>query len=97
MALDFAIGPSREIVIAGEVEEPDTREMIRTVYDKFLPNKVVALHPKEGKIAKQIEALSPFVKEQIAMGGTATAYVCKNYVCDLPTTEVSKLRKLLEN
>jgi len=97
IALDFAIGPSREIVIAGESEEPDANEMIRAVYDKFLPNKVVALHPKEGTIAKQIETLSPFVKEQIAMGGKATVYVCKNYVCDLPTTEVSKLRKLLEN
>lgn len=96
IALDFAIGPSREIVIAGEQEDSGTQKMIRTVYDRYLPNKVVALHPRESEAAKRIEALSPFIEKQTALGGKPTAYVCKNYVCDLPVTETSKLIGLLE-
>lgn len=95
IALDFAIGPSGEIVIAGGAEESGTQEMIRVVYSRFLPNKVVALHPTEGTMAKKIEALSPFIKDQIALGGQPTAYVCENYICAFPTTEVSQLKRLL--
>jgi hypothetical protein len=96
MALDFAIGPSREIVIAGEEEDAKTTEMIQEVYGRFLPNKVVGLHFTTGKNAKRIEALSPFMENQKSMDGKTTAYVCKNYVCDFPTTDSAKLRQLLE-
>ena len=96
IALDFAIGPSREIVIAGDRSDPDVQTMIQTVYEKFIPNKVTALHPKEAKEAKGIEALSPFIEKQVMIGGKPTVYVCKNYVCDFPTTDISKFKKLLE-
>lgn len=95
IALDFAFGPSREIVIAGESDDAGTRKMIGAVYDRFLPNKVVALHPEKGESVQKIEELSPFVKGQTALGGKPTAYVCKNYVCNFPTTDIAKLEQLL--
>ena len=96
MALDFALGPSREIVIAGEKTDAKTQAMVQEVYSRFLPNKVVGFHPLGGKDAKKIEALSPFMENQKALDGKPTAYVCKNYICDFPTTEISKLKELLE-
>lgn len=95
IALDFAIGPSREIVIAGNEDDPTVQAMIHAIYSPFIPNKVVVLHPEVTEITKKIEALSPFVKNQNAINGKPTAYVCKNYVCNLPTTEVTKLKELL--
>ena len=95
MALDFAIGPSREIVIAGEKEDTEAKEMIREIYSLFLPNKVVGLHPS-GEDGKRIRALSPFMENQKSIDGKSTAYVCKNYVCDFPTTDIAKLKQLLE-
>ncbi|MBI4358002.1 MAG: thioredoxin domain-containing protein [Candidatus Omnitrophica bacterium] len=95
MALDFAIGPSSEIVIAGDEGASGVQEMIRAVYSRFLPNKVVAFHPEEGETAQKIEALSPFITDQIALGGNPTAYVCENYICALPTTDIVKLNQLL--
>src|SRR3989338_6255426 len=80
-ALDFAIGPSSEIVIAGGEEDSGVQEMIRAVYSRFLPSKVVAFHPKEESTAQKIEASSPFIKDQIALSGKPTAYVCENYIC----------------
>lgn len=96
IALDFAIGPSSEIVIAGDEGDSGVQEMIRAVYGQFLPNKVVAFHPKEGTMTKKIEKLSPFIEDQVALGSQPTVYVCKNYICALPTTDISKLRELLE-
>ncbi len=94
IALDFALGPSKEIVIAGPAADPATQEMIRAVYSAFLPNKVVALHPP-GRAGQAIEALVPFLKEQVALEGKGTVYVCQNYTCDLPTSDLQKLRDLL--
>jgi len=93
-AFDFALGPSYEIVIAGASADPVTQEMIRAVYQRFLPNKVVALHPP-GKEGAAIEILIPFLKEQKALHGKPTAYVCQNYACDLPITDLEELRRNL--
>ncbi|MCD6223923.1 MAG: thioredoxin domain-containing protein, partial [Deltaproteobacteria bacterium] len=38
-AIDFLIGPSQEIVIAGDPALPDTREMIKTVQRSFFPTR----------------------------------------------------------
>ncbi len=96
IALDFLVGPTREIVIAGDENDQAVKEMIQEIYSRFLPNKVVVLHPSDGSAAKKIEALSAFTKNQVPLDGKATIYVCKNYVCDLPTTEIKKLKQLLE-
>jgi len=62
---------------------------------RFLPNKVLLLHP-EGEGEDAIERLVPFVKEQRKIKGTATAYVCENYRCKLPTTDVAKMISIME-
>jgi uncharacterized protein YyaL (SSP411 family) len=95
IALDFALGPSREIVIAGDESAPAVKGFLKAVSSRFLPNKVVALHPGEGKARTAIESLIPFIKNQLPIEGRPAAYVCTNYVCQFPVTEVSELEKLL--
>ena len=95
IALDFWLGPSQEIVIAGDSDSADTQQMLRAVYGRFLPRAALAVHPV-GEAAQAVEALVPFIKEQRPLQGKATAYVCKNYVCNLPTTDVAKLISLLD-
>ena len=92
VALDFGLGPSNEIVIAGEASDAEVAQMLRILYATFMPNKVVLLHPES---ADQIEALAPFLKGQVALSGKATAYVCQNYACNLPTTDLEKLKELI--
>ena len=94
IALDFALGPSSEIAIAGPPEDPATRRMLREVYRPFLPDKVVALHPP-GEAGRAAESLIPFLKERTMREGKPAAYICRNYACKLPTTDVEKLKELL--
>jgi len=96
IAFDFILGPSREIVIAAEENQKGVEAMLAEIYGPFLPKKVVAFHPPKGERAKKIEALAPFVKKQLPLKNKPTAYVCKNYVCDLPTADISKLKELLQ-
>ena len=95
IALDLALGPSKEIVISGEIDSEDTKKMIRSVFKRFIPNKVVAHRPPSGKEEKMVE-LIPFLKEQVSLEGKTTAYVCQNYVCRFPTTSIKKLDEFLE-
>ncbi|MBI4226697.1 MAG: thioredoxin domain-containing protein, partial [Candidatus Omnitrophica bacterium] len=95
IALDFRLGPSQEVVIAGDPSDPQTRRMIRAVHERFLPRAVLALHPEDASAA-QVEVLVPFLKAQRSLGGKPTAYVCQNYVCSLPTTEVATMTSRLD-
>jgi uncharacterized protein YyaL (SSP411 family) len=84
-ALDFFIGPSFEVVLAGS----DVRSLRRAVFSAFVPNKVVLR--SDARIAQ----IAPFTKEQKAIRGEPTAYVCTNRMCKLPTTDPRKVVELL--
>jgi len=91
LGLDFGIGPSYEIVIAGECGREDTEKMIEALREVYVPNKVVLLRDSGSGITD----IAPFTKEQQTIGGKAAAYVCMNYECDLPVTDPEKVRELL--
>lgn len=93
-ALEFGVGPSYEVVIVGDREADDTRAMHRALNRVFVPNKVVVYKPL-GDDDEDIVELATFTKTQTAIDGKATAYVCKNYACDLPTTKTEQMLDLL--
>jgi uncharacterized protein YyaL (SSP411 family) len=96
VGLDFAVGPSYEVVIAGDARAADTRGMLRALRTPFVPNKVVLLRPNE-EPAPEITRLAEFTRYQSSLQGKATAYVCLNFRCRLPTTEISQMMKSLNS
>ena len=88
LALDFALGPSFEIVVAGDPAAADTRAMLAAFQAPYLPHKVLLLRPDgaEPPIAK----LAPYTLAQTSLDGKATAYVCRNFACRKPTTDVAE-------
>ena len=94
-AVDFGLGPSYEIVIVGNRDGKDTQAMLRRLQESFIPNKVVLLKPTDGE-AKEIVKIAPFTETQMAIEGRATAYVCQNYACEAPTTDLAKMVSALQ-
>jgi uncharacterized protein YyaL (SSP411 family) len=94
VALDFGIGSSYEVVIAGKPQAEDTKAMMKALRTRFLPNKVVLLNPGERE-SPEIAQLAKFTQSQSSIDGRATVYVCMNYNCKLPTTDISKMLELL--
>jgi uncharacterized protein YyaL (SSP411 family) len=103
-ALDLFLASPYEIAIIGTpagAETPgaseapgasDTRALIRAVFGRFLPNKVVAFAPgADSREARTIKLLEG--RGRIA--GKATAYVCRNFSCEAPTTDASTLSEQL--
>ncbi len=95
MTLDFDLGPSKEIVIAGDLNQEKTIQMIEAIDTYFLPNKVVVLRPSSPQKARDLVTLVPFTEAQISIDGQPTAYICENYRCRLPTTNIDEFKKQL--
>ncbi len=96
VALDFDLGPSYEVVIAGDLTKRDTKDMVKALRRAFLPNKVVLFRPADEALP-DIEKIAPFLNPQLISGGKATAYVCSNYSCQSPTNSVDKMIALLKS
>ena len=91
-ALDFVLGPSIEIVIAGDPESHDTKTLTRGLKANYSPNKFVLL--SSNKDNKELVSIAPFVASQVMLDGKATAYVCVEQSCSFPTTD---LKTMLDN
>jgi len=82
-ALDYAVGPSYEIVIVGKKEEErKLQEVLMVLTEHFLPNKIVLVKLSGDK---ELEKLIPLIKEYTLLNNQLTIYVCKNFVCKQPT------------
>ena len=93
-ALDFALGPVKEVALAGEPAAGETRALLRVLFGNFLPNTVVALR-RPGPEGERAERLIPLLAGRPQLNGKATAYVCEQYTCQLPVTEARALAEQL--
>jgi uncharacterized protein YyaL (SSP411 family) len=92
--LDFYLGPTREIVLAGDPAWETSRAMAAEIQQRFLPGKVL-LFRAEGDAAKKLASLCPFVEGMHAVGQKATAYLCEGYACKTPITDPTALASSL--
>lgn len=90
-AVLLAESSGREIVLAGDRNSAAAKNMLAIITQKYLPNTVVLWHDKA------IERLAPFTQGQKAIDGKVTAYVCENFQCNRPTSNLDELKKYLEN
>jgi uncharacterized protein YyaL (SSP411 family) len=94
VAVNFALGPTTEVVIVGEPEAADTAALLKPLRALFAPNVVVLLRPS-GEQGSELIKLAPFTKTMETVDGKATAYVCRNRSCLRPVTDAGELTELL--
>lgn len=95
VALDFAHGPTYEVVIVGDPQAEDTETMLKALRKAFVPGKAVILRPA-GEETPDITHLAEFTRGLSRLNDKATAHVCRAFRCELPTTEPQQMLKLLE-
>jgi len=94
-ALDFALGPTSEVVVAGREDSPDTQRMLKALRSKFLPRSVILLRPQGGD--PEIARIAEFTEEMEMVDGRATARVCSGKVCTPPTTDPAEMLSRLDS
>ena len=93
-AVEFALGPAQEIVIAGDPASPVTKEMQAVVQRAFLPNRVLLFKPV-GAEGERLAAVCAYAQSLHPVDRQPTAYICENYACQKPITAIDELRQSL--
>jgi uncharacterized protein YyaL (SSP411 family) len=91
-ALDFHLSTPKEIAVIGEAGSDETRALLREVWARYLPNKIVAQAAEGDTRAAE---LVPLLRDRSTIGGRATAYVCEHYTCQQPVTSPEELGRQL--
>ena len=83
-----------QIIIHGDKDAADTKELLSCVHSHFLPNKVLIRSDGDSSsfLSTKLSLLSTLEKKD----GKATAYVCENYTCELPVNTTAELETLLK-
>lgn len=93
-ALDYYAYPRLEIAVCGNGKEGELGEFIRAIYDRYLPNKIVAAQDEAtGETVSDIALL----EDRHPVQGRTTAYICSNKTCKAPVTGVEMLVSELSN
>jgi uncharacterized protein YyaL (SSP411 family) len=81
-AADRALSPLLDAVIVGGPEDPAAIDLRRAAARPYAPDLVIApLAPDAATSAW------PLFDRKVARNGAVTAYVCRGYTCDAPTTD----------
>jgi len=95
-AIEFSLVKPKQIIIAGEAEGDDTKELLKRLHKLFIPNKVLLLADSKDSNNFLSDNLE-IIKAMLPIGDIATAYVCENYACKLPTNDIDVFVSLLVN
>ncbi|MCI0387855.1 MAG: thioredoxin domain-containing protein [Acidobacteria bacterium] len=93
-SLDYHLDKPKQIIIAGQRGKEDTERMLREAHARYIPNKIILL-AGGGEGQQFLSQYLPFIETVKMRGGKATAYICENYACKLPTSDLSVMAKLL--
>lgn len=93
-AVDFALGPGQEIIVAGDLGHETAQTMVATIQTAFLPNRVL-LHLAPGQDAEKVAALAPFAKKLPVDDAQAVVYLCEKFACRHPITTLDELKQAL--
>ena len=96
IGVDLIIGPTFEVIIIGNPDKEDTKEMMRALHQNYLPKKVVIFRSAEKKV-QDIDRIINFKLPSEKITKKATAYICKDYICRTPTSEIQKMLQLLQS
>lgn len=88
-SLGFYLNSPKEIVITGKNGNEKFNTFLDLIHKTYMPNKVL-MHANE-----ELKKISEFISEISGDGNEDKVFVCENFKCNLPITELAALKKLL--
>lgn len=86
MALDYYFVEKVKVVVVGSIDAVDTQAMLHILQKSFLPEVVVKFYDSDEESSGEYKAIDR----------KATAYICKNFACQPPITDIEKLANELK-
>ncbi len=93
--LSSSLSKPKQIIIAGSRSSTNTRRLLRLVHERYLPDHLLILVDGDRE-QKRLSRWMPFVEYVQPIQGRATAYICENFVCKIPSNDTSVIRRQLD-
>jgi uncharacterized protein YyaL (SSP411 family) len=95
VAVDRSLTKPQQIVVVGTKDAPHTKALVKEVHRHFLPNAITLL-ADGGEGQKYLGEKNEAVRAMSLVDGKPAAYVCENFTCKAPVTDVKRLSDLLK-
>jgi uncharacterized protein YyaL (SSP411 family) len=83
-----------QLVLVGDPSAQDTRTLSEVVRRRYLPTTVIV--PLTTADRTRLSELLTWTAGMQAVDGRATAYLCRGFTCESPTTDAGELTRLLD-
>ena len=92
----FETDSPKEVVIVGNSNQEESMVFLTSVNSNYEPNKIILFKDMSNKNSV-LSTLAPWTESQTTIDGKATAYICENFTCNLPTTDLSITMDFIKN
>lgn len=89
-AADLALFGAIAVVIVGDPKSPEYGVLMSVVASRYLPTLTLVSGPPNGRETAEL------LRDRDRLEGRATAYVCRNFICDRPTSDPTELGRQLD-
>lgn len=83
----------REIIILGKNGDPKKERLLQALRKQFMPFDIILTAETGNDLAK----LAPFAKDYKTIDGSTTVYICENYSCRQPITQIDEVEQLFHD
>jgi hypothetical protein len=95
IAVDLWLGPRSEIVMIGSMQDAQLKEMLKSLHSHFLPRTAALVC--DVNTMPLLEKSSQLVKNRRMLEYKATVYLCEDFVCKQPITELTVFQSEIEH
>lgn len=88
-AFIFSTKNPKEVVVVGSSKDPAVLNALESIQNNYSPNIVVLFKDTENQ-KNLITNLAKWTENQTALSGKPTFYVCRNFTCNRPTTDLNQ-------
>lgn len=85
-ALLYSKVPGKDVIISGQEKDLETKAMIKEINSTYLPFATTILNTGD----EELNSINSEIKEHKALQGKTTAYICENFNCKEPITDLQK-------
>ncbi|NJL04237.1 MAG: thioredoxin domain-containing protein [Chloroflexaceae bacterium] len=95
-AVAYHLARVREIVLVGDPAQPDLHALLQAVHHAYRPFSVVVCRTPSTAATGGATAQLELLAQRDLVEGTATAYVCEGFTCQLPVSDATALQAQLD-
>ncbi|NLU07983.1 MAG: thioredoxin domain-containing protein [Clostridiales bacterium] len=84
--------PTRQIILSVGSNTEDTKRAVALINKKYNPFSISILY---SHLNENLENIFPYIKNYMAIRGKTTVYICENFTCRKPITDMNLLKDIL--